>query len=1030
MSKQYSVPYNINTLFEQISVAVAILRGPEFIIEMINGTALQMIGKTPAETQGQPILKFMPFLVDQGFEKILTDVYTTGVPFSAEELPVYLADIDSTIYVNISYQPLRNEDGNVDGIINIVNNVTEQVLAKQAAKQNEIRLGEVVKQAPVGITILSGNTFYVESANELYLSLVDRSETEFVGRPLFESLPEVENAVRPLLEKVWNTGEPFYGYEFEAPLRRHGKVEKAYFNFVYQPLKNTLGETTGIIVVANEVSEQVQAKISVAEQQKEFRNMVMHSPIAMTVFRGRDFVIEMANETLLKNLWRREFEDVKDKRLFDVFPELKDQKYVELLYRVYDTGIPHRENESLAYVNAPDGSMNKYYLDFEYAPLHNTEGAIDGLMITVNDVTKQVLARQKIEESESYFRTMTDSVPVMIFVTAADGGFFFKNKQWYSYTGQTPEEMEGQGWLNAVHPQEKNAIEKAYKEALSKHHPFSLEMSLRGKDGTYQWFEKIGTPRFDGEGNFVGYVGSTVNTNIRKQSTDKLSEAEERLRMAAEAAELGSWDIDLQTGDFIYSDRLLEMFALPKGQKYSREDFWALMHPDDVKNVVQPANMAALETGVYKYEARILFPDGKVNWIKPQGKVYYDKEGNPARMIGTIMDITAEKNAAQILEESRLLFKTITEASPVGLWLSDETNKSIFINDTWVKWSGMTAEENLAHGWLAPVIEEDRDKTIQAFFAAVPEQKYFVSEFRLKRADGEYRWCVTEGFPFYDKDGTYKGYAGSVTDITETKQAQEELERKVKERTAELKTKNEELERSNNELEQFAYIASHDLQEPLRKIQTFTDLIQINKSDAQRTEEYYKKITAAASRMSNLIREVLNFSRLSKTDKDLFTLVDLNSLVDEIAVDFELQLKDKNAHLNVGRLPVVNGISLQLTQLFSNLISNSLKFSKDNPEVKIISRIISKEEALAFPQLNQAKQYAEITVSDNGIGFDQKHADQIFTIFQRLNSDTNYKGTGIGLAICKKVVQNHGGYISASGKPGEGATFNIYLPVS
>lgn len=1029
MNNQYNVPYNINELFEQVSIAVGVFRGADFVIETINHTALNLLGRSETGLLGKPLFDSIPALCEKGYDNVLRQVYETGNTFSAYEIAVVSDAGTPTVYINVTIQALRNSTGKVEGVIALANNVTAQVEAKEKVRKNEVHLKEVIDQAPIGITIFNGPNFIVESANEVYLQLVDRTEESFVGRSLFESLPEVENAVRPLLEKVWSTGIAYNGYEFEVPLRRHGRVDTAYFNFVYQPIKNTAGNTTGIMVVASEVTVQVLSQRALAEQQKEFRNMVMHSPIAMTVFRGRELYIEIANETLLNNIWQRKFEEVRGKKLFDVFPELNDQKYKDLLYRVLDTGVAHRENESVAFVNTPDGGMNKFYLDFEYAPLHDVNGNVDGIMVTVNDVTDRVMARHKIEESENYFRSMTDSVPVMIFVTAPDGGFFFKNKQWYNYTGQTPEGMEGHGWLKSVHPQERSTVEQLYQNALAKHEPFNIEMRLRAKDGTYQWFEKIGTPRFDVEGNFMGYVGSTVNIHERKLSTEKLAEAEERMRMAADAAELGSWDIDLQNGDFVYSDRLLEMFGFANDKKYTREDFWALMHPEDIEHIVRPANVAALEQGVYKYEARIMLPEG-VRWIKPQGKVYYDKQGKPARMIGTIMDITAEKKAAAILEESRLLFRTITEASPVGLWLSDERNVCVFVNETWVNWSGMTLEENLTRGWLAPVLQEDRDRTIEIFMKAVEEGAYFSSEFRMLRADGELRWYVTEGFPFYDKDGNYKGYAGSVTDITETKLAQEELERKVKERTAELFAKNEELERSNSELEQFAYIASHDLQEPLRKIQTFTELVQMHKDNPERSKEYFDKITSSAKRMSNLIHEVLNYSRLSRTDKTLYTKVDLNKLIADITIDFELQLKEKEGVINAATLPTINGIVLQLTQLFSNLVSNSLKFSPSKPIISIHSRILSADETLALPQLNKGLKYALITFSDNGIGFEQKHADQIFTIFQRLNTDNKYKGTGIGLAICKKVVQNHGGYISATSQPGQGATFNIYLPVA
>lgn len=269
---------------------------------------------------------------------------------------------------------------------------------------------------------------------------------------------------------------------------------------------------------------------------------------------------------------------------------------------------------------------------------------------------------------------------------------------------------------------------------------------------------------------------------------------------------------------------------------------------------------------------------------------------------------------------------------------------------------------------------------------------------------------------------------------SEIRSFNQQLEQKVRARTAELENANGKLEvvneklvRSNSDLEQFAYVASHDLQEPLRKIQIFTEMAEKNVKD-ESSATYFEKIHSSAKRMTELIKSVLNYSRLSKTGEQ-FEQVDLNQIVENTKTDFELLITEKKAVIKNDTLPVIQGIPLQLNQLFLNLFSNSLKFSSGNPVITISSRILDDKETKQFDFLHAGKSpYVEIVFSDNGIGFEQQYADQIFTIFQRLHDKRSYEGTGIGLALCKKIVENHHGFITAKSELGEGAAFYIYLP--
>jgi signal transduction histidine kinase len=222
-------------------------------------------------------------------------------------------------------------------------------------------------------------------------------------------------------------------------------------------------------------------------------------------------------------------------------------------------------------------------------------------------------------------------------------------------------------------------------------------------------------------------------------------------------------------------------------------------------------------------------------------------------------------------------------------------------------------------------------------------------------------------------------------------------------------------------------VASHDLQEPLRKIQTFTQLLDTHSDDKAQTKKYQEKINQSSARMKQLIQDMLNFSRISNSE-EAFEQTDLNLVLENLIIDFELLLREKNAIINYPSLPVVPGIPLQLSQLFSNIINNSLKYTDNKPVIDITCDKLKPDEASQHPSLKQDVPYFKIQFTDNGIGFEPQYSEQIFAIFQRLHGKQTYSGTGIGLALCKKIVENHHGIIYGEGRPGLGATFTIILP--
>lgn len=396
-----------------------------------------------------------------------------------------------------------------------------------------------------------------------------------------------------------------------------------------------------------------------------------------------------------------------------------------------------------------------------------------------------------------------------------------------------------------------------------------------------------------------------------------------------------------------------------------------------------------------------------------------------------------ERTTALAASEER--FRLVANATNDALWDWDLVHDSVWWGETFFKLFGYS---NTGHTnrdfWIQKIHPDDSRAVMADLYETINNgSKEWRREYRFRKADDTYAYILDRAYILHDENGTPYRMLGSMFEVTDLKIAEqklstmnEQLEQKVMERTQELEKINYALESSNNDLQQFASVASHDLQEPLRKIQMFSKMIKETIEDSSSTpadlDHLINKIIHSSDRMRSLVTDVLNYSKLSEVNN--FEMTDLNEIIDGTLEDFEIIIKEKNARIEIEKLPTLPVIPGQMRQVFQNLISNALKFSKksEQPVIKITGRPLAKRSFMS--RTEDDGPYYSITVSDNGIGFDPQFSSTIFNLFQRLHSKDKFEGTGIGLAITKKIIEKHNGLIRADGKENNGATFVIVLP--
>lgn len=711
----------------------------------------------------------------------------------------------------------------------------------------------------------------------------------------------------------------------------------------------------------------------------------------------------------------------------------------------------------------------KFWSSTHVTAIHNDANEVTGFIKIIKDLTERKMAEDKfnnyaeelaqknlelLKSEERYHKMVSEVEGYAVVLLDPDGNILEWNKGAGKMFGYAASEVNGKKFALFHADEDRNRSIPDHLLADAKANGSAAhEGWLVSKNGRRFWGNVTITVLYDNEGRVIGFSGFASDLTEGKMANDRLNSFNESLKqknieLQRRSERYHRMIAEIENYSFILLDRDGKILEWNKGAErlhgYPPEEIkgksFRLFYPRESKEANLPEQLLnqAVEKGSAWHEGWRVRKDGTRFWSNVSITALHDTDGQVIGFSKVTRDLTEkkiaddklsaladsliQKNDALRRSEERY-HRMIAEVRDYAIILLNTKGDIENWNFGAEHIKGYTAAEIIGKNFSIFYTPEDRARKLpQKLLDEAVKRGRATHEGWRVRKDGTRFWGSIVITALHDSAGRITGFSKVTRDLTDKKRADDALA----ENAAQLNYKNKMLEQANNELKSFTYIASHDLKEPLRKIKTFAGLLNDIKGLSDVEKNYMRKIDNSVQRMQRLIDDLLAYS-LVANEKAQVEPVDLNQIVKSVQNDLEVTIIEKHATIQSDKLPVINGVSFQLQQLFMNLLSNSLKFSKlsEPPVITITCKSIQSPD---IPNIVTGGNYYLITVKDNGIGFDPVYSSKIFEVFQRLHGHESFSGTGIGLAIVKKVVENHHGVISAESSLNAGATFNIYLP--
>ncbi|MEO6611081.1 MAG: PAS domain S-box protein [Chitinophagaceae bacterium] len=660
----------------------------------------------------------------------------------------------------------------------------------------------------------------------------------------------------------------------------------------------------------------------------------------------------------------------------------------------------------LVYSKALDGqivkfekefSINDYYsyISFSIYPIWENQEVI-GLSCFAFDITKQKLAEKEQEQTELRYRQIVETAQEGIWLIDENSRTTFVNNKMCEILGYAVEEMIGKEYtyfMGEVDVDEATASIERRKRGITE----NLDQRFISKSGKEIWATVSANPFLDNGGNYKGALAMVTDITDKKALKDLLDKTNK-------LADIGTWDIDVTGGIVFWSDKAKEIQEADPGFVPQLSTGIHQFQKGSNNGAIPRRVQDCMEKGIpWDEELEILTQKGNLKWIRSVGEAEF-MDGKCVRIYGSFQDIDMRKRAElevlKIFQEKNTVLESIRD----GFFAVDKNWVVTYWNKEAEKVFHKHKHEIIGKNFWDVFSDSIDSESFRKYHQAIELNRVMVFEDHYASLS---KWYEISAYP------SEKGLSVYFKDVSERKISELEF----KKMNSVLEEHARELAISNQELEQFAYVASHDLQEPLRMVTGFMTQLQKKYGDVigDKGKQYINFAVDGAKRMRHIILDLLEFSKAGKAE-DKLEKVDLNGLMEEVLTLYHKQIEAGKVDIRVGNLPLLITFRTPVSQLFQNLVSNSLKYAKEGTAAEI---------TISAKEIGTHWQFA---VSDNGIGIDPQYFDKVFVIFQRLHNKEEYSGTGIGLAICKKIVENLGGKIWVESEEGKGSTFYFTLP--
>ncbi|MBO9583934.1 MAG: PAS domain-containing protein [Flavobacterium sp.] len=869
----------------------------------------------------------------------------------------------------------------------------------------------VFNAAPNGIAVLKSlyNTknkvedFSVLLFNDYIINWINNRD--YKGKPLSKVFSKIKET--NILEQFIEAAETGIAVNFEEWYEN----EKRKYCFRFTAVK----QDEVLVITMEDITEKKQAETALnnaliaAEKQKRLYNSIINGTPDLVYVFDLDYRFTYANKALL-TMWGKSGEEAIGRGLRENGYE---EWHAEMHEREIDTVVSEKKTIR-GTVSFPHAELGRRIYDYILVPVFNERGEVELVAGTTRDITESKQAEERLQQSENRFRKMIHQTPAPTLVLKGDDLVIEQiNKHMLQMIGRG-EEVIGMRMIDVLPELEGQYVWEQVLKVYNEGIPFDQSEVLvphnrTGKLKNY-YYNLAYRPLIE-DGQITGMIQVAVEVTQQVLARQKMEESESRFRALVNASSDLVYRLD---ADWMIMQNLEGDGRLSNSGERGINWLDKFIHASDLQMAVHLISKSIVEKSIFEMEHRI-FKDDTLKWVFSRVVPILDDQEKIIEWFGASSDITSQKELQNVIAESEERFRQLADLVPQIIWTANSDGFVDYYNSRWYEYTGLEEREFGDLSWISKLHADDVYLVSKTWYESVHAGLSYQLEFRLRNANtGEYRWFLSKAVPIRDKEGVIINWFGTCTDIHEQKSITEKLEILVAERTKEL-------QRSNDDLQQFAHVASHDLKEPVRKIKTFLSRLEDHMANQldESSSKYIERIHVAADRMFNMIDGVLAYSKMN-ADSQKTTIVDLNEVIKNIQNDLEIALQEAKGTIHFEELPIIEGASVLLYQLFYNLINNSIKFAKEDtpPQISIT----------ATEEIENGNRIARITVEDNGIGFDLDQTGRIFETFTRLNSKDRYEGTGLGLSLCKKIAERHGGTIRATGISNKGAVFIITLP--